>query len=58
MAQFNTDGLRHRLPLVPMDQSMVPAIGWRDRYFLPMTTGVIKVASHMIDGTNHKTIGW
>ena len=38
---------------------MVPATGLRGRYFLPMTTGASKVASHMIDcaaaGTNYNT---
>jgi hypothetical protein len=38
--------------------SMVPVTGLRGRYFLPMTTGVSKVASYMITSalarTNHK----
>ena len=39
--------------------TQVEATGWRGRYFLPMTTGVSKVASHMIAlaaaRANHKT---
>jgi hypothetical protein len=38
---------------------MVPVTELRGRYFLPLTTGVRNVASHMIAcaaaGTNHKT---
>jgi hypothetical protein len=39
--------------------SVVPETGLRDRYFLPMTTDVSKIASHMIAlvlaGANHNT---
>jgi hypothetical protein len=56
--QWNWDRLSGQQKSDIYEWLHVPVTGWRGKYFLPLTTGVTTVASHMITlavaQTNHK----